>query len=132
MTRSNIREKINALIFLSFSGTIFPPPGGTELTFLPETDAKIQWSFDDTPDRSSFRAWYFKHSDSGPNTPLARIVGDGTAAEDVLPGFAIEGGAILVIKNVNESRNGKYQFSFPPNPPSEVVVSVISKFLSVV
>ncbi|XP_028399387.1 hemicentin-2-like isoform X1 [Dendronephthya gigantea] len=131
-----VSSKMSDLAFLSIvclafmlsqcEGKIFPPPEGTELTFLPGTDGKIRWSFDDDLSSGSFRAWYRRKTLDGKAKLLAQIIDDDSVPSFLAPGYAIEGNATLVIQNVNESHNGIYQFFLGPYQ-SNVVVFVASK-----
>ena len=87
------------------------------------------WSFDDDIKSFSIRTWIFTPSDGRPQVGLARIIGDGdveilTTSYEV----AVEKPATLVLKNVNLTYDGTYQFSMPRAGSSEVIVYIAGKF----
>ena len=89
------------------------------------------WSFDDITD-FSVRPWTFTPSDGRPEVGLARIIDDGdvqlfTTSYEV----AVEKPATLVLKNVNLTYDGTYQFSLIPSAgASEVIVYIAGKFFN--
>ena len=113
-------------------GAVSPPPDGTNLTFLTGSTGRIVWSFDDVIQRLSRRIWSYVYSDGRIPEVLAILDGeDGLSIESSLFEVAVEKPATLVLKNVNETYNGKYQFSLSPSSgagTSEVVVFIAGKF----
>jgi hypothetical protein len=122
------------------SGAITSPPDGKKYLFLPGKTAKIKWEIDDPVSALLVRSWSYKSSEGATPRSLASIVRDGTTDHRTkstnLFDFAIERPATLVLKNVNQSYNGLYTFSYFAHPAhstfvsfvSEVVVSIASKF----
>ena len=90
------------------------------------------WSFDDDIKWYSTRTWTFTPSDGQPLVGLAKISGDGdvqlfTASYE----FAVEKPATLVLKNVNLTYDGTYQFLPSPSASaSEVIVYIAGKFFN--
>jgi hypothetical protein len=110
---------------------ITSPPDGKKYLFLPGKTAKIKWEIDDPVSALLFRSWSYKSSEGATARSLARILDDGTTDHRTnLFDFAIERPATLVLKNVNQSYNGLYTFSYVSSGSfvSEVVVSIASKF----
>ena len=105
------------------------------MTVLPGDNVTITWSFNDDVSRVLSRAWYFTSSDgSFLNERLAVIPFDGQPQIDNsgLSGVSIVKPATLILKNVNQTYNGRYRFdlSGPVGGESEVVVIIASKFRS--
>ena len=101
------------------------------MTFVPGSTKKIMWSFTDDVNNIVLRSWSFTPSDSRPSVVLAIIASDGdvqiltTSYE-----FAVEKPATLVLKNVNLTYNGIYEFSLSPGgSSSDVFVYIAGKFL---
>ena len=96
----------------------------------------ITWSFDSDVSQVISRVWYFTSSDgSFVDEPLASIFRDGQPQIDNsgLSGVSIVKPATLLLKNVNETYDGTYQFQLSaPGSGSafEVVVFIASKFRS--
>ena len=103
------------------------------MTLLNESMAKIEWSIEPSLSNSSivFRSWSFISSD-GTAALLARIGSDNKVVINTkLYEVDIEKPATLVLKNVNGSYNGTYQFTLTTTAgvsASEVVVFVAGKF----
>ena len=121
-------------LLVSHLGKITSPPPGTRLTFLPGSTAKIQWAFDDDISRVFYRLWrYFgTSSDSSQVELLVAILSD--QAPEVynssLSGVSIEKPATLVLKDVDLSYNGTYQFQLLASgtvESSKVVVFIAGK-----
>ena len=122
------------LFFLGFSclflceGAVVPQSNGASMTLIPGSTEKIVWSFTHDIKSYSYRLWLFIPSDGQPEVGLAKINGDGevnilTTSYEV----AVEKPATLVLKNVNLTCNGTYQFSLSGASPSEVVVYIAVK-----
>ena len=115
-------------------GEITSPPDGTHITVLPGSTVNITWSFNDDVAQLVARVWYFTSSDgSFVNERLAIILLDGQPQIDNsgLSGASIVKPATLLLKNVNETYDGTYQFQLSaPGSGStfEVVVFIASKF----
>ena len=94
----------------------------------------IKWSFNDDVSKVVSRAWYFTSSDgSFVNERLARIIDDENPQifNSGLPGVSIVKPATLLLKNVNQTYDGTYQFQLSApggGSPFEVVVFIASKF----
>ena len=109
----------------SCEGAVFPPSNGTNVTFIPESTGKVVWSFTDTINRVSTRIWSFYPSDGQSRVDLARIIGHGDAEKFTTSyEVAIEKPATLVLKNVNLTYNGTYEFSLSPGGSAASVVVV--------
>ena len=99
---------------------VFPCKGqvkdGDKVILPPEGLAKVRWQFNIKDIKKVlFRSWQFTSSDGTFNNELlARIHGDGIPEINSkrLVGVEIEKPATLVLKNVNQSYNGSYTFSF--------------------
>jgi hypothetical protein len=119
------------LIFLCGLGDITSPPDGTKYVFLPGRTAKIKWEFDDAISSLTLRYWTFTSSDGSPTESLASIFQNGSNnIRTRLFEVDIERPATLVLKNVNQSYNGVYQFALTSSRTftSDVTVSIASKF----
>ena len=113
-------------------GDITSPPDGTKYVFLPGRTAKIKWEFDDAISSPRLRFWTFTNSDGSSTESLASIFRNAsTDIETRLFEVDIERPATLVLKNVNQSYNGMYQFALTASIAftSVVTVSIASKFL---
>ena len=102
------------------------------VTFMPGSTEKIVWSFTDDITMISLRHWIFIPSDGRPQVALAIIARDGDVhILTTLYDFAVEKPATLVLKNVNLTYDGTYQFSLltASASPSEVFVYIAGKFL---
>ncbi len=101
----------------------------TSLTFLAGSTARIVWSFDDDIETLSYRKFAF--SDGRQTVWLATIYGDEDPKQTSLFDIAVEKPATLVLKNVNQTYNGTYQFSLLPSTGvsilSDVVVFIAGK-----
>ena len=111
-----------------FEGAVFPPSNGNRATFTPGSTDKIVWNFTDDIKSFSYRGWTFTPSDGRPEVGLAKIDGDGdvqilTNSYEV----AVEKPATLVLKNVNLTHNGTYQFILSSVGLSKVVVFIAVK-----
>ena len=102
------------------------------MTFISGSTGRIMWSFDDDIKWYSTRTWTFTPTDGQPLVGLARISGDRavqlftTSYE-----FAVEKPATLVLKNVNLTYDGTYQFSLSQDAgASEVIVYIAGKFFN--
>ena len=111
-------------------GAVFLASNGNNVTFIPGSTVKIVWFFTDDISSLIFRSWIFTPSDGRPLVRLARIVDDGdvhvlTSSYEV----AVEKPATLVLKNVNVTYNGTYEFSLSAVSvgTSEVVVYIAGK-----
>ena len=112
-------------------GDITSPPDGTKYVFLPGRTAKIKWEFDDAISSLTLRSWSFTSSDGSLTESLASIFQNGNNnIKTRLFEVDIERPATLVLKNVNQSYNGMYQFTFVAATTftSNVIVSIASKF----
>ena len=104
------------------------------MTVLPGSTVNITWSFNDDVSQVLFRAWYFTSSDgSFFDKRLARIFDDGQPQIDNsgLSGVSIVKPATLLLKNVNQTYDGTYQFDLSApgsSEPFQVVVIIASKF----
>ena len=87
----------------------------------------LQWDFDDDIKTVTARTWRF----FGDSRVLALISLDGEPVIlDRSLKFEIQKPATLILKNVNESYNGTYQFTFETDKTkdvSEAVVEIASK-----
>ena len=114
-------------------GQIILPPGGNSLTILNGSTAKIEWSLDPTVNLAAIllRSWTFKSSRGGKDDFLGSISqpGDITISTKLYE-VEIEKPATLVLKNVNASYDGTYEFALlaPGTSVSEVVVVIPGKF----
>ncbi|XP_028413748.1 opioid-binding protein/cell adhesion molecule-like isoform X2 [Dendronephthya gigantea] len=108
---------------------VFPPSNGSDLVFLPGSTARINWTFDDDISTVRFRDWSFTSTDgSFKGLALASISRDGgIIIETALLEVAVEKPATLVLKNVNNSYDGKYKFLLfaTSSLASEVVVIIV-------
>ena len=103
------------------------------MIFSNEPIAKIKWSLDGNLPTTSirFRSWSFKSSSGGKEKSLAQISGDDPSQIlTKLYEIDIEKPATLVLKNVNESYDGTYEFTLISSGTniSEVVVFIAGKF----
>ena len=103
------------------------------MTFSNESIAKIEWSLDGNLSTTSIsiRSWSFRSSSVGKEELLARIIDDDQPAiVTKLYEIDIEKPATLVLKNVNESYDGTYEFTLISSGTrtSEVVVFIAGKF----
>ena len=124
----NFKKDVSCNLFCCL-GKIFPPSNGADLTFIPGSTRKIVWSFTDDINSLSIRSWFFTPSDGGPKVGLARIFGD-AGVQILNPSYevAVEKPATLVLKNVNLTYNGTYQFLLAIAGTSDVVVYIAGKF----
>ena len=105
------------------------------MTFVPGSTGRIVWSFNDKIQPGSRRTWSLVSRDGGQPLILA-ILDDDNNEDDLtiqtnLYEVAIEKPATLVLKNVNETYNGTYQFILSPASgagTSNVVVFIAGKF----
>ena len=123
------------LFLLDFSclflceGAVFGPSNRTNLIFMSGSTEKLEWSFTDDISGIVARIWTFTPSDGRMKLNLARIFDDGevqvvTTSYEV----AVEKPATLVLKNINLTYDGTYQFSLSPGAsPSDVVVYIAVK-----
>ena len=93
-------------------GAITSPPEGTEFVFLPGSTGKLTWTFDDDVSTLFLRSWFFTRSGGSTTERLARIVDDDDPKilQSSLSGVEIVKPATMLLKNVNQSYNGVYQF----------------------
>ena len=104
------------------------------MTVLPGENVTITWSFSNDVAQLVSRAWYFTSGDgSFVDEPLASIIRDGQPQIDPsgLSGVSIVKPATLLLKNVNQTYNGTYQFDLSGRGGSglsQVVVIIASKF----
>ena len=93
---------------------------------------KIKWEFNDAISSLRLRFWYFTSNDGSLTESLASISrNDSTNIETRLFEVDIERPATLVLKNVNQSYNGVYQFALiasTGSSTSDVTVFIASKF----
>ena len=131
----NFEKKIE--ISVCCLGKIISPRNGEEFVFLPGSTGNLTWNFDD--DISTIRTlnWYFIPSGGTKQIPLAAIRYNNSKPMTRIENCSICGGlvvwkpATLVLKNVNQSYNGTYQFQFNGQkmyPPVNVQVFIASKF----
>ena len=123
-------KKIVSCNFFCCLGAVFLASNGINVTFTPGSTEKIVWSFTDDIKSFSLRLWTFTPSDGRPSVVLAIIVGDGnvqivtTSYE-----FAVEKPATLVLKNINLTYDGTYEFSLSSGAgSSEVFVYIAGKY----
>ena len=115
---------------------ITSPADGTELVVLPGSDESITWKFDDDISNVVYRTWTFTSSDGSPKRTLALLVADGDPylVKKSLPDFELTKQGALVLKNVNQSYDGTYEFelevSGQPIDTSNVRLFIASKFCS--
>ena len=106
------------------------------MTVLPGSTVNITWSFNDDVSQVTTRIWYFTSSDgSFVDKRLAVIIFDDDPQifNSGLSGVSIVKPATLLLKNVNQSYNGTYQFDLSApggSGSSQVVVIIASKFRS--
>ncbi len=90
------------------------------------------WSYDDVIHVFTRRTWSYVYSNSRTPKVLAFLDGENDLKiQPTLFEVAVEKPATLVLKNVNETYNGKYQFSLSPSngvTTSDVVVFIAGKF----
>ena len=94
-------------------GEIISPDEGTEYIFLPGSTGNITWGFDNNGSSLHYRAWHFTRSGSTSKEILAEIYDDNDDPKirsSSLSGIEIEKPATLILKNVDQSYNGVYQF----------------------
>ena len=113
-------------------GQIIPPRGRNRLVLANKSIAKIDWSLGPSISIESiiFRSWTFTQSGGDNETFLASINNVGQAMISTnLYEVDIEKPATLVLKNVNASYNGTYEFTLlaPGNSVSKVVVFIAGK-----
>ena len=114
------------------SGQVNPPTNGTTLTFLPQTNATIDWSYTVPTPEVHLRTWFFNSSDGSRTGQLTSIVGNnrpGRKNLNLIPRFRIEEPAALILTNVDKSYNGMYTFSLattktPVPDTSKVIVYI--------
>ncbi|XP_028399326.1 cell adhesion molecule 2-like [Dendronephthya gigantea] len=101
------------LVLRSCQGRITSPPDGKILTLFNGSAANITWSFDNDVSTVSSRVWYFRSSDGVFNDHrLGRIIdNDPPSKITSLLDVAIERPGTLLLKNVNQTYDGTYQFS---------------------
>ena len=77
------------------------------------TTAKITWTYDDDPSQASL-SWYFiGRSPGSKEEEIAHISPTSDPiliSDNMVPRIAIEKPATLVLKNVDKTYNGEYQF----------------------
>ena len=100
------------------------------MTVTPGSTGRIVWSFDDKIQSFTSRLWTMVSNDGQRAVGLAKISSDGdvqilTSLYDV----TVEKPGTLVLKNVNLTYNGTYQFSLAPGGHSAVLVYIAGKFL---
>ena len=124
-------KKIVGYNFFCCLGAVFIASNGINVTFIPGSTEKIVWSFTDDIKSFSLRLWTFTPSDGRLQVGLARIIGDGnvhifTISYEV----AVEKPATLVLKNVNLTYDGTYEFSLSPSggSSSQVFVYIAGNF----
>ena len=110
-------------------GKVFAPSAGTSLVFAPGSTVRISWSFDDVINPITRRVWTFAPSNGQRRVSLAAIDDDDPVK--ILTNlfeFAVVKPATLVLKNVNLTYNGTYQFGLTPSVgvSSSVVVVYIA------
>ena len=118
---------------MCYLGQIILPPGGERLIFSNESIAKIEWSLEPSLSLASivFRSWYFIRSGEAPKLLATINMDKQVMINTKLYEVDVEKPATLVLKNVNESYNGTYQFALSTTTglhTSEVVVLVAGKF----
>ncbi|XP_028399293.1 neural cell adhesion molecule 1-like [Dendronephthya gigantea] len=115
-------------MLLPCEGVVYPPSSGKNLIFLPGSNAKIEWTFDDKITSDDFRIWSFTSTDGSFNSRiLAFIRGNGNATIRVsFPVISIEKPATLVLRNVDRRYDGKYRLrvSAVTETNSEVIVII--------
>jgi hypothetical protein len=117
-----------------FIGQITSPAKGTTLIFLPGSTVNITWSFSNSISTVLSRAWYFTSSDGSFSAKrLAIITKDDEPKidESGLSGVIIVKPATLILKNVNQSYDGTYQFfllALRNSGTFDVRVFIASKF----
>lgn len=103
------------------------------MVILPGSNARITWTFDDDISKVDSRSWFFTSSNDSAKRTLAVILL--TAApvlfHESLPEFNIIPPGTLVLRNVNESYDGTYEFELnvngQPVDTSTVGVFIASK-----
>ena len=105
------------------------PPGGKMQTFLTGSTVRLKWNYTNVA-KVQFRAWTFTSSDGKfSDTILASINGDKNAViEPEGLDVDIEKPATLILKSVNITYNGTYQFFLTPVGDSMVYVFIAGKF----
>ena len=119
---------------LCFVGQVEPPPNGNNLIFAPGSNARIAWTFHVMQGQQlSRRTWYFTSTDGTFTTKTIADI-DGTEDPKILNsgliGVTIEENATLVLKNVNRTYDGKYQFILVAGAStgsSTVTVTIVGK-----
>ena len=129
----NPRKNLKCWEFFFCLGAVSPPSNRTSLIFAPGATAKIVWSFNDEIQSLSRRTWSLIFPDGRlPTVVLAILDGDDDhRIQTSLFDVEVEKPATLVLKNVNQTYNGTYQFSLLPSigaASSEVVVFIAGKF----
>jgi hypothetical protein len=117
-----------------FIGQITSPPKGTKLIFLPGSTVNITWSFSNNISTVLSRAWYFTSSDGSFSAKRLAIITKNEEPkidESGLSGVTIVKPATLILKNVNQSYDGTYQFfllALRNSGTFDVRVFIASKF----
>ncbi|CAB4040250.1 Hypothetical predicted protein [Paramuricea clavata] len=119
-------------VLVSCKGQVYPPYNGRTIVILPGSTAILNWSFVGDPSKASL-AWYFtKRGSSNEEELAAKFRTMATIINNSsLPGVAVEPPATLVLKNVDERYNGKYQFGVQiagGGGKAEVDVFIAGKF----
>ena len=104
-------------------GEIISPDEGTEYIFLPGSTGNITWGLDNSVRSLHYRSWHFKRSGSTSKEILANIHYDMDPEKQSssLSGVEIEKPATLILKNVNQSYDGVYQFTAVGKKGSDTV-----------
>ena len=118
-------------------GQITSPANGTTKKYLRGSTANLTWTFDDEPSSLTSRNWFFiPDGGSKKGEKLASII-DGKIKYkngSGLLGVKIERPATLLLHNVNQSYNGKYEFTIQANDKfhsSFVTVVITGEFYEV-
>ena len=93
----------------------------------------LNWTFNDPISQVNFRQWTFTGSDGSSAEQLATITADGDPVLSTTSSllFAIEKPGALVLKSINVTYNGTYQFhlvAIGGGVISNVIVFIAGKF----
>jgi hypothetical protein len=82
------------------------------VSFLPGTTGNLTWKFDDDVSTLRNRLWYFTPNGRSRSELLAAITKDDNPRirRNLLSGVDVVKPATIILKNVSQSYNGKYEF----------------------
>ncbi|XP_028416901.1 tyrosine-protein kinase-like otk [Dendronephthya gigantea] len=121
-----------SFLWLPGEGQLQAPSAGSTLVFTNGSTAKITWPYKADISKLNFRSWSFISSKTKKLETLATIVGNGTSvtkSASSLHDFEIETPTTLILKNIDVTYDGTYQFVLTPSRDavSNVVVYIAEK-----